>query len=287
MFLPLESVIQTYYIRCVPGTLKQAEKLPIKKQLISNNNLNIMEQDILQRLQKLENRFKMIKRLFWSFICCTIIMLSIFGFTKNDSFNIIRAKGIIIEDDKGKDRILIGSPIPFSKNRVRTDTLLVRKYWASKFKNPDQYMSWYEKYSHSADGIVFINEQGFDEVLIGEDLADANVGVRLYKISGMIVNNKQGWERVGAGVNTLDNGETRQGFGVDDDSGEALHMMTFEDGSKGLIIGGENGSLRIGIANKEGELLQNKGKFTGIKYFDNKGNTIWEQNFDIKTHEKK
>ena len=111
-------------------------------------------------------------------------------------------------------------------------------------------MGWYKKYKNASNGIIFMNEEGFDEVLVGEDLADPNVGVRNYKISGLLVNNKKGWERVGAVVNTLENGKTRQGFGVDDDSGEAMHIVTIEDGSKALIIADENGSLRIGMSKK-------------------------------------
>lgn len=72
-------------------------------------------------------------------------------------------------------------------------------------------------------------EEGFDEVLIGKDLANANVSKRLYKISGMMVKNKKGWELVGAGLNTIENWKTRQRFVVDDDSGEAMHMVTIED----------------------------------------------------------
>ncbi|MDD2793420.1 MAG: hypothetical protein PHD73_09575 [Sediminibacterium sp.] len=92
-----------------------------------------------------------------------------FGFTQIDKFSIIRAKGIIIEDENGRDRILIGSPIPFSKDRIRTDTTLVRQYWAKQFKNPDQYMEWYKKYKNSAEGIVFMNEKGFDVVQVGDN----------------------------------------------------------------------------------------------------------------------
>lgn len=236
-----------------------------------------MEKELILRLEKMEHKYLKLKRMFIGLVMLLSLFVVGFAFKANESFNLIRAKGIIIEDEKGRDRILIGSPIPASKDRVRTNDELVRKHWASKFKNPDEYMGWYKNYSHSADGIVFMNAEGFDEVLVGENLADANVGVRQFKASGILVNNKQGWERVGAGVNTLKNGETRQGLGVDDDSGEALHMMTMEDGSKGIIIGGENGSLRIGMAKKEGELFQNKSEFTGIKYFDNQGKLRWEQ----------
>ena len=39
----------------------------------------------------------------------------LFSFTKTNKFDLIRAKGIVIEDANGKDRILIGSPVPYSK----------------------------------------------------------------------------------------------------------------------------------------------------------------------------
>lgn len=246
-----------------------------------------MENEVLQRLKDVENRYKNMKRLFFGGVGIMLVALFCFGFTKAEKFDVITVKGIIVKDENGKDRILIGSPIPFSKDRVRTDTALVRKHWANKFNDPNQYMEWYRRYRNSANGIVFMNQEGFDEVLVGENLADANVGVRLFRMSGILVNTQKGWERVGAGVNTLENGETRQGFGVDDDSGEALHMMTMEDGSKGIVIGGESGSFRIGMAKKDGELFQNKGKFTGIKYFDNNGNLIWEQNIDSVPKKKK
>lgn len=239
-----------------------------------------MEQQILKKMQQMEKRYNNLKRLFIGFICISMAAFISLGFTSIDKFGIIRVKGIIVEDDSGKDRILIGAPIPNSKDRVRTDTAKVRKYWASQFKNPDQYMEWYRKYKKSSNGIVFMNEEGFDEVLVGEKLADPNVGVRMFEMSGILFNNKRGWERGGAGVNTLENGKTRQGVGFDDDSGEAMHMMTFEDGSKALVIGNEDGSLRIGMSKKPGELLKNKEPFTGIKYFNTDGKLLWEQKID-------
>lgn len=144
-------------------------------------------------------------------------------------------------------------------------------------------MGWYKKYKNSANGIIFMNEEGFDRVLVGENLSDPNVGVRMFEMSGMLMNNKTGWERVGAGVNTTKDGKSRQGFGLDDDSGEAMHIMTLEDGSKALIISDENGSIRIGMSKKPGELFQNKESFTGIKYFNNNDKLIWEQKFDTQS----
>ena len=34
---------------------------------------------------------------------------------------VIRTRGIVIVDEKGRERILIGAPIPAARNRVRTD----------------------------------------------------------------------------------------------------------------------------------------------------------------------
>jgi hypothetical protein len=59
-----------------------------------------------------------------------------------------------------------------------------------------------------------------------------------------------------------------------------MHLMTMEDGSKALIIADENGSIRIGMSKKPGELFQNKESFTGIRYFNNEGKLVWEQKMD-------
>lgn len=210
-----------------------------------------------------------------------LIGLVLFAFTNPEqSFGIIRARGIIIEDSTGRDRILIGSPIPFSKDRVRNDTNLVRKHWAKRFGNGHQYMEWYKNYYHGAEGIVVMNEKGFDRVLLGDKLADPNTGKRMFESSGILWNDKEGWELGGAGVNTTKDGKSRSAMGVDDKDGEAVHIVALEDGTKGLIIGGENGRLMIGMSKKDGQWFQNKQAFTGIKYFNNKGKLIWEQAMD-------
>lgn len=48
--------------------------------------------------------------------------------------DVLRARGLIIEDDQGKERILIGSPIPRAKNRVRTDLARVKEIWGKRFQ---------------------------------------------------------------------------------------------------------------------------------------------------------
>ena len=238
-----------------------------------------MENELKNRLATLEKKYIYTKY----FGIGSVILLLLFGFGINKSGNpdIITTKGIIIKDQNGIDRILIGAPVPYSKDRVRTDTTLVRKYWASRFgENADQYMQWYSEYYHGTEGIIILNEEGFDRVLVGDKLADSNVGKRMFEASGITWNDKQGYELGGAGVNTLSDGSARAVVGLDNPEGEAIHLVAMEDGTNALIIGGANGLLIIGMAKQEGSFFQNKQPFTGIRYFDNQGNLIWEKQMD-------
>lgn len=229
----------------------------------------------------MEKRYKNLQRMFLGFISIIIVSLIPLGFTRSDRFEIIRVKGIVVEDDSGRDRILIGSPIPYSKDRVRTDSTKVRKYWGKHFEEMEnQYMEWYKKYRHDAEGMVILNEEGFDRVLLGDKLTDPNIGQRMFELSGIVWNDKQGWELGGAGVNTTKDGKSRSIVGVDSQDGEAVHMIALEDGTKGLDIKGENGRMLIGMSKANGKLFKNKDKFIGIKYFDNDGKLIWEQSID-------
>ena len=212
-------------------------------------------------------------------ISSTAIAVFIFSaFTNREkNIDIIRAKGIIIEDSAGKDRILIGAPIPLSKNRVRTDTAMVRKYWAGTYKNADQFMQWYKSYYHGTVGMVVMNENGFDRVLMGDKLADPNSGKRMFEAAGISWNDREGWERGGAGVNTTKEGKARSVMGVDNQNGEAAHIIALEDGTNAIAIGGEDGLLLIGFSKKDGSFFQNKESFTGMKFFNTKGELVWEQ----------
>lgn len=206
-------------------------------------------------------------------------ILLIISFTRiQDQFNIIRVKGIIVEDSTGKDRILIGAPFPISKNRVRTDTNLVRKYWSKSYGDQaNEYMNWYKNYKHSGNGMLVLNENGFDRVLIGDDLADPNSGKRMFQTAGILWNDLHGWELGGAGANIDKNGKARSIVGVDDKDGEAVHMVALEDGTKGIVIGGEHGQTLIGTSKKNGIWFKNKEPYVGIKYFNSSGKLKWEQ----------
>lgn len=229
------------------------------------------------RFKKMEKRYHQLRISFLAFIALIVLCVLNFSFKQNEVFGIIRAKGIVIEDSLGRDRILIGSPIPYSKDRVRTDTALVRKHWAGNYKNPDQFMKWYSAYKNTAEGIVIMNENGFDRLQLGDKLSDPNTGKRMFEPAGLLWNDREGWERGGAGVNTTEDGKSRSVIGLDDENGEAVHLVTLEDGTKGLMIAGNNGHLLIGMSKENGSFFQNKEAFSGIKFFDSNGKLLWEQ----------
>jgi hypothetical protein len=200
------------------------------------------------------------------------------GFRKQqDHFNIIRAKGIIIEDSSGRDRILLGAPVPASAYRVRTDTKAVRKHWAGSFPNPDQYMKWYKDYYHGAIGMIVLNEEGFDRITLGYKLPDPNIGKRMFEASGLMWNDRHGWERGGAGVNTSETGESRSVVGVDDKDGEAVHIVALEDGTKGVMVGGKPGSIMLGMSKNNEEAGNIKNVFAGMRFMNPEGKIKWEQ----------
>jgi hypothetical protein len=241
-----------------------------------------MEQEILQKLEQMENRYKRMKQFFIGFVSLTLIGIFGLGFAKTDKFDLIRAKGIIIEDENGKDRILIGAPIPQSKDRVRTDTALVRKYFASDVaKDPNQYMEWYKKYRHSAYGMVVMNENGIDVMQMGDKLSDPNVGRRIFLPTGILLNNQKGMEVAGFGTHTFDDGRSGVALGLDDPANgrEAFHIVVLSDGTRALILRDSNGKTVVGSGNSKNDIFKIKDSlpFLGIKYFDKKDNLLWEK----------
>jgi hypothetical protein len=232
-----------------------------------------------QELNKMKRQLKLLT--IYSIIS-TGVFLFIFAssFSGTDLPGIIRAKGIIIEDNEGRDRILIGSPVPHSKDRLRTDSVKVKEVWAKNSSlGSAKYMEHYRTYNHDASGIIFLNENGYDKLIVGDKTPDPNTGKRLVEPAGMTWNDDEGFERGGIGISKTAEGKHRVVMGMDDPViGEAMHMFILEDGAKGLMIAGEDGMILIGKAKAGNEIFRNKNDFSGLRLIDNKGAVIWENN---------
>jgi hypothetical protein len=95
----------------------------------------------------------------------------------------------------------------------------------------------------------------------------------MFEPTGMFWNDDEGFERGGIGVNKTKDGKYRTAVGLDDKDGEAVHLVALEDGTKGLIIGNEQGRMLLGASPKDG-FFGSKEDFMGIQYFNTKGELV-------------
>jgi hypothetical protein len=188
----------------------------------------------IERLQRQLRHLKIITAL----IGCTLLIFIVAAFHQTPG--IIRARGIIIEDQTGRERILIGAPIPPARNRVRTDTARVAQLWAGRFPSRAQYMEYYKGYRHALHGMLVLDENGFDRVAIGDSVPDPNTGRRIGPSTGVVINDREGFERSGYGLLNV-GGDYRVVLGLDTKRGtEGLALSVRDDGTVGLSVYGND-----------------------------------------------
>ena len=205
-----------------------------------------------------------------------LVVLFVRGGTGMDG--VMRGRGLIIEDDAGRERILIGAPIPEAANRVRTDTARVRELWGPRFPDLERYMGWYQDYQHSTNGILILSEDGFDRIAIGDPKPDPNIGRRLGPSTGLVINDPEGFERSGYGLLELD-GHYRVNLGLDSDRGTEGLMLTLDDqdGRVGIYVGDGNDRIFLGNAAAGHGLSSLPDPFQGLRLTRN-GETVHELN---------
>lgn len=183
------------------------------------------------RILRLERQ---VRRLQATSAAFAILLLAVplLAFMQNSTSSVLRVRGLIVEDAEGRERILIGAPLPAAAHRIRTDPDKVQAAWGARF--PD--MNWYDNLDHSANGILILDEQGHDRIAIGDPTPDPNYGQRIAPSVGINLNDELGCERSGWGYfPELD----QVGFGLDRQSGEGLNLFLMKDGSSGLLIRNE------------------------------------------------
>ena len=212
------------------------------------STIELLHQELAQQKRKL-NRVLLAAALL-------ILVLSsqfLFSFREYDGNKVLKARGLVIVDDNGRERILIGAPLPGAANRVRTDTARVRELWSKRFGNPEQYMKWYRDYNHQANGILILDEQGFDKVCLGDGVPDANIGPRIGKQTGLIFCDPEGFERGGIGVLNVGEKPNRVVMALDGENGtDATGISVMEDGETGFFAGGKGYRMFLGASPADG-----------------------------------
>ena len=210
--------------------------------------------------QKLKFRSRIKDVLFIIAIIILAVLISNIRTSKMDK--VIRVQGIIVEDENGKERILIGAPIPYAKNRIRNDTARIKETWGKRMGG--NYMNWYQDYAHHANGIIILDEEGWDKIIVGDPAPDPIFGKRIGPSTGIIINDNKGLERTGYGILNV-NGEDRVVLGLDNSNGtEGATLSVMPNGTVGLYINSEQQSIFLGNAKKGNGNSPNEKDFHGI-----------------------
>ncbi|NIN70816.1 MAG: hypothetical protein GTO46_02550 [Gemmatimonadetes bacterium] len=213
------------------------------------------------RIQKLERDLKWLKA-YAAILTCVLVFTALAPLGQSTSEDgIIRVRGLIIEDEEGRERILLGAPIPDAANRVRTDLERVREIWGSRFG--ERYMEFYKDYRNDMNGLLILDANGFDRIAVGDPTPDPNIGRRIAPATGIEINDEEGYERTGYGLLKVD-GLYRVVLGLDSDRGtEGLTLSLFDGGKVGLSVYGER-SLFLGTA-PPGAMTGVSGEFHGLR----------------------
>jgi hypothetical protein len=147
------------------------------------------------------------------------------------SGQVLRVRGLIIEDAQGRPRILLGAPVPKVSGRKRQD---------------------------QDTGIILVGENGADRVAIGiptpAPQSGGKVGQRISPGAGLVVNDPDGNERGGIGV--LDNGRGAVCLDYPEPiSRDAICLGVLPEGLAGLLINaptGDNGERAMMAVLKDG-----------------------------------
>lgn len=208
----------------------------------------ILEQALQTRLARLERRQRYLYLL--AGLSLTIMLTGAVwqrAVSQTDSAaQVLRVRGLVIVDEQGRERILLGAPIPAAANRVRTSPERVKAIWGPRF--PPEYLKWYQEYRHDTNGLLILDEQGFDRIALGAAVPDPNIGRRIGPSTGMIINDEQGFERSGYGLLKVQN-RYRVVLGLDSAQGtEGLYLSLHDDGPTGLGVQDGQRSLFLGAS---------------------------------------
>ncbi len=205
-----------------------------------------MEQNTTQPVQ---TRIRLLeRRLYFAYLIIVIVILMQVGTfiwspaqasneLTDNSNKIIKTRGIIIVDEQGRERILLGAPIPAAKNRVRTDIAKVKELWAGRFPSPEKYIEYYKNYNHNVNGMLVLDQNGFDRLAVGDQTPDPNIGKRIGTQTGLVWNDEEGYERGGLGlIKVKDKYRVTLGMDSARSGGEGLTLAVVDDGQIGMGI---------------------------------------------------
>jgi hypothetical protein len=167
-----------------------------------------------QRIDRLERRVRLFERGFS--IALAVLLVAVLAGMRNSQQrrDVLRVRGLIVEDAQGKARILLGAPVPKVADRKRQD---------------------------DATGMIVLGDTGSDRVTIGAPTPSPQIAGSVRKrnaeSAGIIINDLEGNERGGFGY--LDNGVLGLGLDYPLGKSEAVVLFVLPSGSAGMVLNGQ------------------------------------------------
>ncbi len=184
------------------------------------------------RLDLLERRLRRTRAAFSALLVLAVGASWQAGAGEAKPGQVLRVRGLVVEDASGRPRILLGAPVPQVKERRRKDDMT---------------------------GLLLLGEDGADRVALGAPTpspqSGGKVGERIAGAAGLQIMDHEGNERGGFGY--LDNG--RVVLGLDYPGREAVALFVMPEGYAGILVSSDNegGHERGGIVvdNKSGRAV--------------------------------
>lgn len=179
------------------------------------------------------------------------------GFTETAP-DILRARGLIIEDAEGRARILIGAPMPTVPERLRTNPARYEEAFGEQL---GRHAANVGNLRNGGVGILVLDENGHDRVAFGSPLPDPLNGRRIGDMTGLTFHAANGIER--GGIGHMTNAETnldRSGVGLDSIHGEGALLVADSDGTNGLVVVEDEGSRLMFVGRAPGDGLMGDGR---------------------------
>ncbi len=166
----------------------------------------------MDRDQQLEQLLREVRRLRSAVIALSVVAIAAGVIGATSAPSVVRAKGLVIVDDAGRERILLGAPTPVSATRTRRGA--------------------------ATSSLVFLGPDGADRVIVGESPQPQVQGHAVKRIApawGVVIHDPRGSER--GGIAFLDSGRavmaldypTHDAIGmvVDDKTNSARLLLTY------------------------------------------------------------
>jgi len=179
-----------------------------------------------ERIEKLEKQVKWLGSCALILATIVVALLGLAAKSESESAKILRARGLIIEDDQGRKRILIGASVPGAA-----------------------------KNAAAMNGILLLDPNGTARIALGNPVPDPSQGKRNAPLIGLVVNDSDGLERTGYGVHNTGGGDQptlvldyrdREGLSfsvLDGGLGKRAAGVILQSGNRHLYLGSGDGAL--------------------------------------------